>query len=495
MQKNNLRADIVLIGAGIMSGTLGILLKELNPLLSIVILEKLDAVGLESSDAWNNAGTGHSAFCELNYTPMSSTGHVDISKAIKIATAFERSKEFWSYLVENKQIIDPETFIQKLPHMSFVWGDENIAFLKQRHEQLTDNALFCDMSYSDSWEEISRWMPLIMDGRVTHQSIAATRMDIGTDVNFGSITRAMFKYLGQLEGVTVYTNHQVEDIYKNEDHWYIESVDLANDNEQIVLRTPYAFIGAGGGTLPLLEKSNILEAEGYGGFPISGQWLICQNQSIIKRHWAKVYGKAEVGSPPMSVPHLDTRFINGQQALLFGPFAGFSTKFLKHGSFWDLPSSIELDNIKPMISAGLHNLPLTKYLIHQLSLSHEDRINELKKYMPLARSEEWELGIAGQRVQVIKRDDEQGGMIEFGTEIVCSHDGSIAGLLGASPGASTALSIMVDVLKKGFAKDMIEDNWIEQVGTWIPSFHQSIQDDEALVRASRNRTSRLLGLE
>lgn len=207
MQKNNLRADIVLIGAGIMSGTLGILLKELNPLLSIVILEKLDAVGLESSDAWNNAGTGHSAFCELNYTPMLSTGHVDISKAIKIATAFERSKEFWSYLVENKQIIDPETFIQKLPHMSFVWGDENIAFLKQRHEQLTNNALFCDMSYSDSWEEISRWMPLIMDGRVTHQSIAATRMDIGTDVNFGSITRAMFKYLGQLDGVTIYTNH------------------------------------------------------------------------------------------------------------------------------------------------------------------------------------------------------------------------------------------------------------------------------------------------
>lgn len=491
MSQSIIHADVILIGAGIMSGTLGVLLKELNPGLSIIVVEKLDAIALESSDAWNNAGTGHSAFCELNYTPQKEDGSVDISKAIKIATSFERSKEFWSYLIQSKSIIRPEDFITRIPHMSFVWGEDNVIYLKQRHEQLTNHNLFCDMQYSSDQNQLNAWMPLIMEGRQASAPMAATRMEIGTDINFGAITRALFACLKSRDHVQIFLNYTVEDLHRDGDHWLIEIED-ENTKTKAKIQAPYVFIGAGGGTLPLLEKSNIKEAEGYGGFPISGQWLICSNKSVIDRHYAKVYGKAEVGSPPMSVPHLDTRFINSERALFFGPFAGFSTRFLKHGSLWDLPASIELDNIIPMLSAGWNNIPLTTYLIQQLRLSHEDRMNELRKYMPLAKSSEWELGIAGQRVQVIKKDDIQGGVLEFGTEIVCSGDGSLAALLGASPGASTALSIMIDVLKKGFAKDMIEDDWMSQVKNIIPSYDHSIADDELSVAESRKRTSEIL---
>ena len=491
MSQSIIHADVILIGAGIMSGTLGVLLKELNPGLSIIVVEKLDAIALESSDAWNNAGTGHSAFCELNYTPQKEDGSVDISKAIKIATSFERSKEFWSYLIQSKSIIRPEDFITRIPHMSFVWGEDNVIYLKQRHEQLTNHNLFCDMQYSSDQNQLNTWMPLIMEGRQVSAPMAATRMEIGTDINFGAITRALFACLKSRDHVQIFLNYTVEDLHRDGDHWLIEIGD-ENTKTKAKIQAPYVFIGAGGGTLPLLEKSNIKEAEGYGGFPISGQWLICSNKSVIDRHYAKVYGKADAGSPPMSVPHLDTRFINRERALFFGPFAGFSTRFLKHGSLWDLPASIELDNIIPMLSAGWNNIPLTTYLIQQLRLSHEDRMNELRKYMPLAKSSEWELGIAGQRVQVIKKDDIQGGVLEFGTEIVCSGDGSLAALLGASPGASTALSIMIDVLKKGFAKDMIEDDWMSQVKNIIPSYDHSIADDELSVAESRKRTSEIL---
>ncbi|MEO5582782.1 MAG: malate dehydrogenase (quinone) [Saprospiraceae bacterium] len=493
MNKINLHADVVLIGAGIMSATLGVMLKELNPELTIVVFEKLDQVALESSDAWNNAGTGHSAFCELNYTPQMEDGNIDVSKAIKIATAFEHSKEFWSYLIQSKQIINPEDFITQIPHMSFVWGDENISYLKKRYEELTKHTLFKDMKITEDRDQLMEWIPLIMEGRIIEETMAATRMNIGTDINFGAITRALFKYLESLDHVSIHLKYDVDKIKKtDDDHWCIAAHN-EETNLTTSIRTSYVFIGAGGGTLLLLEKSNIKEAEGYGGFPISGQWLICNNQAVIDRHWAKVYGKAEVGSPPMSVPHLDTRFINGQKALFFGPFAGFSTRFLKHGSLWDLPDSIELENIKPMIAVGLHNIPLTKYLIQQVRLNHEDRMEALKKYMPLAISSEWELGIAGQRVQVIKKDDKEGGVLEFGTEIVCSDDGTLAALLGASPGASTAFTIMIDVLKKGFAKNMIDDDWMALIKKIIPSYNNP--DDEMVLYESRNRTSEVLQLK
>ncbi len=489
------KPDVILIGAGIMSATLGILLKELNPEISIAIFERLPEVAAESSDAWNNAGTGHSAFCELNYTPQNEDGTIDISKALKIASQYEVSKQFWSYLVEQKYFSDPQEFINTIPHMSFVWGNENVAYLQKRFEALTKNALFEGMQYSENVDEIKNWIPLVMEGRDATEKIAATKMDIGTDVNFGTLTRVMLTHLQQQKNVALYLSHEIRDIHKEDDGtWEIKVKDLINDSSK-KLQTKFVFIGAGGGTLRLLEKSDIAEAEGYGGFPISGQWLKCTNKNIIEKHAAKVYGKASVGAPPMSVPHLDTRMIGKEKALLFGPFAGFSTKFLKNGSYLDLPLSIEFDNILPMLSAGWHNLDLTKYLIKQVAQSNEDRIDALKEYLPEAKIEDWELAIAGQRVQVIKKDEKEGGILEFGTEVVIAADGSLAGLLGASPGASTAVSIMLSVLEKCFPTQIKTEAWQSKLKTIIPSYGKKLGDDATLCRNVRAKSTKILELD
>ena len=493
MKNVNAKVDVVLIGAGIMSATIGVMLKEFQPDLKIIIIERLDRVGAESSDAMNNAGTGHSAFCELNYTPEKSDGSVDISKALKIASMFEVSKEFWAYLVEHKKIAAPGVFINSIPHMSLVWGAENVFYLKKRFDLLTKHKLFEGMVYSNKWDQLEKWVPLMMDGRDPGIEVAATRMEIGTDVNFGELTRAMFKYLSSLDGVELYLNHEVRDIEREEErHWNLTIHDMIAHDKRQHIHTDFVFIGAGGGSLPLLEKSDIEEAEGYGGFPVSGQWLVCKNREVIEQHAAKVYGKASVGSPPMSVPHLDTRIINGKKELLFGPYAGFSTKFLKNGSFWDLVGSLEVDNLFPMLSAGWHNLPLTKYLVQQASQSPEERLEALREYLPNARMEDWELAVAGQRVQVIKKDEKEGGVLEFGTEIVAAGDGSLAALLGASPGASTSVSIMLDVLKKCFRDKMNSAEWNAKLKEMIPSYGKSFTEDPSLCETSRAHTSKVL---
>lgn len=488
--------DVVLIGAGIMSATLGMLLKELEPNLVIEIFERLDVVTAESSDAWNNAGTGHAAFCELNYTPQKEDGSVDVTKALKIAESFETSRAFWAYLVSKQIINNPASFINRTPHMSFVWGEENISYLRKRHEALTANHLFKGMQFSDSPEQIAKWAPLIMSGREHGQPVAATRMEIGTDVNFGALSRAIFDYLEKQPGVTLHLAHEVQDIEKDKDKdlWKVEVKNWAIRKKR-KLRTKFIFIGAGGGSLPLLEKSNIPESRGYGGFPVSGQWLVCNNPEIIKQHQAKVYGKAAVGSPPMSVPHLDTRMIDGQKALLFGPYAGFSTKFLKNGSYLDLAKSIKINNIVPMLAAGIHNIPLTKYLIEQVSQSNEDRLAALRDYFPEAKMEDWELEAAGQRVQVIKKDENEGGVLEFGTEIVSAADGSLAALLGASPGASTSVTVMLDLLKKCFPTRLASPAWQRTLREIIPFYGQSLAANSELCQEVREWTSEVLNLE
>jgi malate dehydrogenase (quinone) len=487
--------DIVLIGAGIMSATLGVLLKELNPAFTIEILERLDTVALESSDAWNNAGTGHSAFCELNYTPEQEDGSIDIHKAIQIASQFEISKEFWTFLLQKNYIHNPKDFITPVPHMSFVWGDANVEFLQKRHAALSGHHLFAGMQYAEDKETLQQWMPLIMKDREPGQKLAATRMDLGTDVNFGALTRKLFRYLFDLPGVSFHLAHEVRDIVKEENGiWSVEAKNLTTGHKRSI-KTKFIFIGAGGGSLPLLEKSDIPESKGYGGFPVSGQWLICTNPDIIASHHAKVYGKAAVGSPPMSVPHLDTRVIDGRRSLLFGPYAGFSTKFLKNGSFWDLPGSIKLSNIKPMVMAGMHNIPLTKYLIEQVSQSAEDRLEALHEYMPSAKMDDWVLETAGQRVQVIKKSEEEGGILEFGTEVVSAADGSIAALLGASPGASTAVAIMLDLLKRCFPDQLRTAAWQMKLREIIPSYGQSLADNKGLAITVRNKTTQVLQLK
>ena len=487
-------SDVVLIGAGIMSATLGLILKELQPDLKIDIFERLDIAAAESSDAWNNAGTGHSAFCELNYTPESADGTIDPRKAITIAESFEVSRQFWAYLVQEKKITSPENFIKSIPHVSFVWGEKNVAYLKKRFEALQSNPLFKQMIFSTDFSELKKWMPLVMEGRGEDEKVAATSMAIGTDVNFGELTRSMFNYLAKLDGVTMHFHHEVQKLKQREDKsWRIKITDLATGQKRKAY-TKFVFIGAGGGSLPLLEKADVPEGKGFGGFPVSGQWLKCTNPEVIAKHQAKVYGKASVGAPPMSVPHIDSRMIDGEKALLFGPFAGFSTRFLKNGSYSDLPLSIKTDNIIPMIAAGIKNIPLTKYLIEQVRQSPKDRINALREYVPTARSKDWKIERAGQRVQVIKKDEKEGGILEFGTEVITTADGSLAVLLGASPGASTAVAIMTDLVGKCFKNEIVNPEWQEKLKIMIPSFGQTLNDKPSLLEEIRKNTAEILKL-
>lgn len=491
---NNSAADVVLIGAGIMSATLGMLLKQLEPHLSIKIFERLENAAAESSDAWNNAGTGHSAFCELNYTPEKEDGSINISKALKIAESFEVSRQFWAYLVENNIIRLPASFIHAIPHMSFVWGRKNVDYLRKRYDALLSSHLFEGMQFSADPQQIEQWIPLVMEGRRLHEPVAATKMDLGTDVNFGSLTRCMFECLEKMDGVDLHFGFDVQDLEKNRGRWRLKLKEERTGRKKTV-EAKFVFIGAGGGSLPLLLKSGIPEGRGYGGFPVSGQWLRCTNEAVIQRHHAKVYGTAAVGSPPMSVPHLDTRWIRGKRELLFGPYAGFTTRFLKHGSLLDLFRSVKLNNIRPMVAAGIHNLPLTKYLIEQVRLTPEARLDALKEYCPNAHRNDWELAIAGYRVQVIKKDEEEGGILEFGTEVVNAADGSIAALLGASPGASTAVSIMLDLLKRCFPQQMQQTAWQQKLQQVIPSYGRSLKDDARLCREIRKHTGTVLGLD
>lgn len=495
--KESLEADVVLIGAGIMSATLGLLLKELKPNLKIEILERLDNAAIESSDAWNNAGTGHAAFCELNYTPQREDGSVDTSKAVDIVEQFEISRQFWSYLVSKNILSNPENFIHSVPHMSFVWGKENVSFLQKRYEEMKKHPLFKGMEFSDDIDTIKKWAPLLMKGRsreALDEVYAATSMQEGTDVNFGSLTRKMFDYLKSLDGVTTNFSTEVTDIKRTGNgQWSISARNLKT-NSKSKIKTSFVFIGAGGGSILLLQKANIPESEGFGGFPVGGQWLRCTNPDIINKHMAKVYGKASVGAPPMSVPHLDTRYIDGKRALLFGPYAGFSTKFLKKGSLLDLFKSLKFDNIFTMLGAGARNASLTHYLISEVLKSKKSKVAALKEYFPDADMDDWEIEIAGQRVQVIKKDKDGKGILQFGTEVVSSADGSIAALLGASPGASTAAPIMIHLLEKCFPEEFNSTAWKEKFKEMIPSFGMRLNENPELAAQIREETSKTLKL-
>jgi malate dehydrogenase (quinone) len=491
-KKIDITPDIFLIGAGIMSATLGILLKELNPDLHIIIVEKLDRVAGESTNAWNNAGTGHAAYCELNYTSLQQDGSIDISKAVKIASQFEVTKSLWSYLQSKKVFADKNKFLHKVPHYSFVIGEEDIAYLSKRFNAMQQSHLFPDMEFTTENSLLNEWLPIMMKNRNAEEKVAATKMVHGTDVDYGELTEQLFAYLQSLPKVDLYLNHEVRELQKDDNQqWYIQVRDLAL-HETVSFISPFVFVGAGGGSLPLLENADVQEGNGYGGFPVSGQFLLCTNPAVIAQHHAKVYGKAKIGAPPMSVPHLDTRYIDGKQELLFGPFAGFSSKFLKHGSYFDLPASIEWSNIFPMLSAGWHNIPLTKYLVQQVMQSGQDRLNALKEYLPNAEMKDWKLITAGQRVQVIKKDDKDGGKLEFGTELICTADGSMASLLGASPGASTAVSVMLEVIKKCFAKQLQQEAWQQKITEMIPSFGKTLANEKALFYAIKKQNDAIL---
>jgi malate dehydrogenase (quinone) len=494
----NLETDVLLVGGGIMSATLGMLLQQLDPALSITMIEQLPEVALESSDALNNAGTGHAGYCELNYTPQADDDSININRALEINAAFEVSLQFWSHLVETNALPSPTQFINKTPHLSFVWGDKNIAFLKQRVNLLKQHPLFADMQYSEDFAQLQRWMPLMMANRNSQQQLAASYIAHGSDVDFGSLTRYMVAYLKTQANFSLLTNTQVRNLNKvknraKDNSWHVKLVDLDTKRTQTI-NAKFVFLGAGGGALPLLQKADIDESKGYGGFPVSGQWLICKNPSIIKQHYAKVYGKAALGAPPMSVPHLDTRMINGELSLLFGPFAGFTTKFLKAGSKFDLAKSLKPSNLKAMISVGKNNLDLTKYLIKEAKQTHEQRMNALREFLPQAKSEDWTLENAGQRVQIIKNAEKKWGKLEFGTEIVAAKDGTLAALLGASPGASVSVKAMIDVLERCFSKQLNSTDWQQKIKILVPSYGQSLIEDAKLLQQVRQRTLKTLKL-
>ncbi|WP_409305613.1 malate:quinone oxidoreductase [Peribacillus sp. SCS-155] len=486
------KTDVILIGAGVMSATLGSLLKELAPEWEIKVFEKLAKAGEESSNEWNNAGTGHAALCELNYTSEKPDGSIDISKAIAINEQFQLSRQFWSYLVNSDLIRNPHDFIMPIPHMSLVQGENNVTFLKKRFEALSNNPLFQGMEYSDDPEKLKEWVPLIMEGRTSNEPMAATKIDTGTDVNFGALTRMLFEHL-KSNNVEINYKHSVQDIKRTSDgSWELKVHDI--DNGKIEYHTAkFVFIGGGGGSLTLLQKTGIPESKHIGGFPVSGLFMVCNNPEVIEQHHAKVYGKAKVGAPPMSVPHLDTRYIDNKKSLLFGPFAGFSPKFLKTGSYFDLIGSVKPNNVLTMLAAGVKEMALTKYLIQQVMLSNEKRMEELREFIPSAKSEDWDIVVAGQRVQVIKDTDAGGkGTLQFGTEVVSSSDGSVAALLGASPGASTAVHVMLEVLGKCFPQRMHE--WEPKIKEMIPSYGMSLTENPELFQKVHASTEKSLGL-
>jgi malate dehydrogenase (quinone) len=468
------RPDVILIGSGIMSSNLGAMLKKLDPNMKIQLYEVSDELAQESSNAWNNAGTGHAGICELSYTPFQNPdGTVDVTNAIKIFEQFEQSKLFWGYALRTGMIDQPRDFINPVPHLSFVYGAKQVDYLRARFDGMAAHHFFKEMEFTTDPSTISKWAPLLIAGRPSIP-VAATKMDCGTDVNFGSISRKLIHWLSQQSGCGVASGHRVVGLKRTSSGWDVKV--KSRDGKTINSSAAFVFVGAGGGSIQLLQMSKIAESRGFGGFPIGGQWLVCDDPEVVKQHQAKVYGQSPGAAPTMAVPHLDTRVIDGKKSLLFGPYAAWTTKFLhRHGSFFDLPGSIKMDNIGSLIKVGLYNLPLVRYLIQQGTQSMASRMKVLREFYPEAKDQDWKLIDAGIRVQAIKKEDGQAGIVHYGTEVVTDADRSISALLGASPGASVSVHVMLEVIRKCFSKLLQSESGHRAMKEMIPSFDEDLK--------------------
>lgn len=484
--------EVALIGAGIMSATLGAMLRELEPSWTQMVFERLDGPALESSSPWNNAGTGHSALCELNYTPEKN-GRIDVSKAMNINEKFQISRQFWSHQLNNGILTDPKAFINPVPHVSFAQGSIQVDYLKRRFDALKDNHMFPNMQFSDDDATFQEKLPLMSEGRdFNAQKVAISWTEVGTDVNFGALAKQFFT-AAKAAGTEIRYGHEVVDIKRDGSKWRVVAKNLHTGDYEAI-HAKFVFVGAGGYALDLLRKAGVREVSGFAGFPVSGLWLRSKNPDLIKQHHAKVYGKAAVGAPPMSVPHLDTRVIDGEQGLLFGPYGGWSPKFLKKGSYLDLFKSIRPDNITSYLGVAAQEFGLTKYLVTEVLKDFDKRVETLKEYVPSADPADWETVIAGQRVQVIKpAGAPQFGSLEFGTTLINNPEGNIAGLLGASPGASITPAIMVELLERCFGEHMIQ--WGDKIQEMIPSYGTKLSKDKKLYNEMWEYTQKTLQLE
>jgi malate dehydrogenase (quinone) len=489
------KVDAVLVGTGIMSATLSALLRRLEPNWSITVVERLDGAAAESSDPWNNAGTGHAGLCELFYTPQLPDGSIDIGKAVRVNEQFQVSRQFWAYASDNEMVSDVRGFLNPVPHVSFVQGAEHVSYLRRRHEALAGNPLFARNEWVESADEFARRLPYMAAKRDLSESsapIALTWAAEGTDVDFGALSRQLIGY-GLRNGTTALFGHEVRNLNRQRDGSWALTIRNRRSGEHHRLSAAFVFVGAGGQALPLLQKSGMKEAKGFGGFPIGGRFLRTDNQNITGRHRAKVYGLPVPGAPGMTAAHLDTRIVNGKPWLMFGPFAGWSPKFLKHGHFSDLPRSVTLGNLATVLGAGLGQRELVRYLIGQLRMSKPTRMAALREFAPSAVNSDWTMTTSGQRVQVMRRDARRGGRLEFDTTVLAAADGSIAGLLGASPGASIAVTAMLDVLRRCFPDRY--PAWQATCKEMVPSLGFALSEEPALYEELRSWTTKSLGLE
>jgi malate dehydrogenase (quinone) len=461
--------DVILIGGGIMSAHLGAMLKCLDPRLAIDVYEAAAGLAGESSDAWNNAGTGHAGLCELNYTPAPAFAGapVDVSRAVEIFARFEQSRQFWSYAVARGMAPRPADFIRAVPHLSFVRGASDVAFLRARHAALATHPFFRAMEFSADRAILARWVPLLMEGR-GDEPVAATRIESGTDVNFGELSRQLLAWLATQDGCRVFTGRRVTRLRRASTGWELTVRDVPSGEPRRV-GTRFVFVGAGGGTIPLLQSAGLPVARGLGAFPIAGQWLVCENAAVVARHFGKVYGPPPRDSGALGGPHLDVRHLHGRRMLLFGPFATWTTKFLhRTGRATDLLRSIRPGNVGTLLRTGVHNRVLVRFLVQQALQGMDTRLRALREFYPEAQAGDWRLVDAGIRVQAMKRAD--AGRLYFGTEVVTAPDGTLAALLGASPGASVSANIALQIIQRCFADRLVAPDGYARMKAMLPTF-------------------------